>query len=216
MAQFCRLQMTAVSMTKHSYYLYFIVYWQCRIFCYNRLYLFMTHDMDISDCFCLVCFVFLVCQICVISLASGSGMSGTRSPGRETRAPGRGAARPGRTRRGSCRGETRSVGAFGGEKWEAGRRGSQTVDIVGTWSPGIIGIRTTPDRISWELKVNSFNIGEEFCIVDHSSDHNFQVKYNAWRWKTKPGEKINCQENRVRLKAARRKILNKEEWKYTH
>ena len=99
-----------------------------------------------------------------------------------------------------------------------------------TWSPGIIGIRTTREQISWEilqLKINSFYIGEELCLVDHSIDQivsghytyyvstlnkeNFQVKHDARGRKTKSGEKIHCQENRFRLKTGRGKVLNKQD-----
>ena len=98
-------------------------------------------------------------------------MSGIRSPGIAIRAPGRGAQSPERTRRGSCQDGTRSAEVSGGKSGE-----SETVDSVANlvarryWR---IGIRTTREQISWkilQLKIGSFNIGENVCLLDHLMD----------------------------------------------
>ena len=115
-------------MTKPTlYYLhYYIVIslltqW-CNLCLDNWFYLFMNRIVPWID---LKYVLFFVSHNCTyldmfISLTSGSGMSGTPSPGSATPAPGRRTPSLGRTRRGNCHGGTRSVGVSGGEKWEAG------------------------------------------------------------------------------------------------
>ena len=150
-------------------------------------------------------------------MTSGSGMSGTPSPGSATPAPGRRAPSLGRTRRGNCHGGTRSVGASGGEKWEV-RGGSHRLSILWqTWSPGIIGIRTTREQISWgilQLKIDSFYIGEEFCLVDHSIDQIVSLHYTLLstqvHW-TKKIFRLNTMRGGGRPNQERKSIVKKTE-----
>ena len=199
-----------------SYYLYYV---DNAEFSDNRFSLYMTRGISLTVS--LVRSVFLVCPICIISVQeaewAGSGVQGERHEHRGEEQRGRGERgeeavkeKPDQSEHSEVRSEQRGGG------------GHRLSILWQTWSPGIIGILTTRGQISWELEVNSFNSGEDFffnwsqfCFGKYITliKDNFQVKYNAWRRKTKPGEKINCQENRVRLKAGRRKILNEEEFK---